>query len=384
MHSITQDASHLTLKNKTYDLTGKWLLPPIVDLCGRLREPGRGAHGTLASEGRAARKNGILHVMTPPDTDPVLQRGSLLEGLRQKAWDDGGIHLHICGALTEDLAGMRPANVFGLAQGKVVGLSNARAPFLSDDVMLRALEYAATFGLGVFFYPDEPSLSKNGLAHDGYVASFHGLTGIPWLAETVALAKQILIAEETGVRAHFSQLSCRTSLDLIRFAKDRGLPVTCDVAMHQLFLTDDDLIGYNTNAFVYPPLRSRTDQKALREGLKDGTIDAICSHHEPLSSSAKEAPFAEAKAGISAFDTFIPLAVRLVQEGVLTLDALVDKICHNPAKILKIDQDPSLQGAVLVDPKARYVLDKGRIHSKGKNTPFLGREMVGCVLETSF
>ena len=177
------------------DTQGKWLIPPIVDLCARLREPGHQSHGTLASEGRAARANGILHVVLPPDTDPILQNGSLLKGLREKALHDGGVHLHILGALTNDLGGEQPANLAGLKQGGAIAVTNAGRGFANDLVMLRCLEYAATFGLKVFFYPDEPSLSKGGVAHEGYIASFHGLQGIPWLAETIALSKQILMAE---------------------------------------------------------------------------------------------------------------------------------------------------------------------------------------------
>ncbi|OOR88261.1 aspartate carbamoyltransferase [Moraxella caviae] len=361
-----------------------WVIPPIVDLCARLREPGHQAHGTLASEGQAARKNGILHVVLPPDTNPVLENGSLLKGLREKAYQDGGIHLHILGALSAGLEGKQPANLAGLKQGGAIALSNANASFENDLALLRMLEYAKTFDLKVFFYPNEPSLSKGGVAHEGYIASFHGLQGIPWLAETIALAKQMLMVEETGVAAHFSQLTCRTSLDLIRFGKERGLPITCDVAMHQLHLTDDDIEGYNANAYVLPPLRSNTDQKALIKGLKDGTIDAICSHHEPLSGSSKQAPFAECSAGISNFDTFVSLGCKLVADGILTSEELVEKICLNPAKIAGIQNYAQIGGAVAIDPTLAWTVSKDAMHSQGKNTPFMGRTLTGKVLAVDF
>ena len=366
------------------DTADKWLIPPIVDLCARLREPGHQSHGTLASEGRAARQNGILHVVLPPDTDPVLENGSLLKGLREKAWADGGIHLHVLGALTQGLEGKQPANLAGLKQGNAIAVTNAGAGFENDLVLLRCLEYAATFGLKVFFYPDEPSLSKGGVAHEGYIASFHGLQGIPWLAETIALSKQILMAEETGISVHFSQITCRTSVELIRHAKQKGLPVTCDVAMHQLHLTDDDIEGYDANVYVLPPLRSNTDQKALIAGLKDGTIDAICSHHEPLSSSAKQAPFAESAPGISNFDTFVSLGVKLVADGVLTPEELVEKICLNPAKIAGIKDYQAIGGAVLIDPEATWTVTKDTMLSAGKNTPFMGETLVGKVERVFF
>lgn len=362
-----------------------WLLPPLVDLCARLREPGQQQYGTLQSEGNAARNNGFFHVVIPPDTNPILENGSLLKGLRERAWQDGGIHLHILGALTDGLNGEKPANLAGLKQGGCIAVTNAGQPFDNDVVMLRTLEYAATFGLKVFFYPNEPSLSNGGVAHDGYIASFHGLQGIPWIAETVALTKQLLMVEETGVAAHFSQLTTKSSVEIIRWAKNKGLPVTCDVAMHQLHLTDDNLEGFNSLAYVLPPLRSNTDQKALRKGLTDGTIDAICSHHEPLSNTAKQAPFAETKPGISNFDTFMALACKLVDDGVLTSAQLVEKICLTPAKIAGIeDFYTNTGGAVLVDPNIKWQANGESILSKGKNTPFINTELVGRVVETYF
>ena len=362
-----------------------WLLPPLVDLCARLREPGSQQHGTLKSEGRAARQNGFLHVVVPPDTSPVLENGSLLKGLRERALQDGGIYLHVLGALTAGLEGERPANVAGLQQGGCIAVTNAGRPFTNDMVMLRTLEYAATFDLKVFFYPNEPSLSAGGVAHEGYIASFHGLQGIPWIAETVALSKQLLMVEETGISAHFSQLSCKSSVELMRWAKDKGLPVTCDVAMHQLHLTDDSIEGFNALAYVLPPLRSNTDQQALRKGLADGTIDAICSHHEPLNLTAKKAPFAETTPGISNFDTFMALACQLVREGVLTPELLVEKICLNPAKIAGISTDyERIGGAVVVDPSFEWQVSVESMISQGKNTPFINQTLTGRVVETLF
>jgi len=362
-----------------------WLLPPLVDLCARLREPGQQQHGTLASEGHAARANGFLHVVIPPDTNPILENGSLLKGLRERALEDGGIYLHILGALTAGLEGERPSNIAGLKKGGCIAVSNARQPFVNDMALLRTLEYAATFGMKVFFYPDEPSLSSDGVVHEGYIASYHGLQGIPWIAETVALSTQLLMVEETGIAAHFSQLSCKSSVELMRWAKDKGLPVTCDVAMHQLYLTDDNLEGFNAMAYVLPPLRSNTDQQALRRGLKDGTIDAICSHHEPLNSTAKKAPFSESTPGISNFDTFMALACQLVSDEVLTLEQLVDKICLNPARIAGISiQYEDIGGAVVVDPNLEWQVTAETMQSSGKNTPFFNQQLQGCVVETFF
>ncbi|WP_066802218.1 dihydroorotase [Moraxella oblonga] len=354
---------------------GKWLLPPLVDLCVVIAN---NEHATIDSESKSAYQNGFLYVCTPPTTSQPLDNGSLIDDIRHKA-SKNGVHLSVIGALTAHLQGEKLANLASL-KPKTIAVSNGRAGFGNDDVLLRALEYANTFDVKVFFYPDEPSLSKNGVAHDGYVASFHGLAGIPWIAETVALAKQLLIVEETGVSAHFSCLSCKSSVELVRTAKKKGLPVTADVAMHQLHLTDDAIDGYNTLAFVYPPLRSQTDQRALIEGLQDGTIDAICSHHEPVSMTAKLAPFAESTAGISNFDTFASLAVKLVTDGILTHEQLIQKICINPAKIAGIEMIYHQKGgAILIDPTQQWTVNDKTLLSMGKNTPFINQTLVGRV-----
>ena len=373
--SPPQDRTRIT---EQIDGSGKWLMPALVDLCARLREPGEQQHGTLKSEGHAARAAGFLHVVIPPDTKPILENGALLQGLRRKAFDDGGIHLHIIGALTKGLAGQQPANLAGLKQGGCIAVSNARAGFADDDVLLRSLEYAGTLGLTVFFYPEEASLAKDGCVHDGFIASRQGLVGIPETAETVALAKQLLMVEATGVRAHFSQLSCGASVELIRIAKRRGLPVSADVAMHQLHLSDQWIDGFNVMAHVRPPLRTEKDRQQLRQGVAEGVIDAICSHHEPLSESAKLAPFPDTAAGISGFDTFMALAVKLVTDGVLTPLQLAERIVHAPSRIAGIEAYRHATGGwALIDPNQVWQVQADQMQSAGKNTPFYGQQLVG-------
>lgn len=360
------------------DGQGKWLMPALVDLCARLREPGQQQHGTLKTEGQAARAAGFLHVILPPDTKPVQDSGALLKGLREKAFNDGGIYLHIIGAQTKGLEGNQPANMASLKQGGCIAVSNVRAAFADDDVLLRTLEYAASLGLKVFFYPEEHSLAKDGYVHDGFTASRQGLTGIPAIAETVALAKQLLMVEATGVQAHFSLLSCGASVELIKAAKAKGLPVTADVAMHQLHLTDETIDGFNSLAHVRPPLRSEADRELLRQGVASGVIDAICSHHEPLSASAKLAPFAETEAGISNIDTFMALAAALVHQDLLTPLQLATRISHNPAQIAGIERQwRDIGGWVLVDPELEWVVSNDQFQSQGKNTPFLGAKVKG-------
>ncbi|PWB13088.1 aspartate carbamoyltransferase [Acinetobacter sp. AM] len=368
----------------TLDGQGKWLMPTMVDLCARLREPGQQQHGTLKSEGKAARENGILHVFTPPDSKPIVQdNGALIHGLVEKAMLDGGIYLQVIGAQTQGLKGQQPANMAALKKGGCTAVSNANASFANDDVVIRTLEYAAGLGLTVVFYAEEPQIAKDGCVHEGFIASRQGLPMIPVLAETVAIAKYLLMIEATGVNAHFSLLSCGASVELIKIAKEKGLPVTADVAMHQLHLTDRLIDGFNALAHVRPPLRSEKDQERLRQGVKDGVIDAICTHHEPLSSSAKMAPFAETEPGFTAFDTYVSLGVQLVKEGLFTPLEWVEKVTLAPAKVANMQERWEQEaGWVLVDPEREWTLTKESILSQGKNTPLINQTLTGKVLQT--
>ncbi|MHA3104122.1 dihydroorotase [Acinetobacter sp. ANC 3791] len=375
--------AELTEVDQVINGQGKWLMPSMVDLCARVREPGQQQHGTLKSEGKAARENGILHVITPPDSKPIVQdNGALIQGLVEKAWQDGKIHLHIIGAQTQGLNGKQPANMAGLKKGGCSAVTNANAAFQDDDVVIRTLEYAAGLGLTVVFYPEEHQLAKDGCVHEGFVASRQGLPMIPTIAETVAIAKYLLMIEVTGVHAHFSLLSSGASVELIAAAKAKGLPVTADVAMHQLHLTDALIDGFNSLAHVRPPLRAEQDKAQLREAVKSGVIDAICTHHEPLSSSAKMLPFAETEPGISAFDTYVALGTQLVREGLFTPLEWVEKVTVTPARVAKIlERWQAEAGWVLVDPELEWQVSKDSIVSQGKNTPLIGQTLQGKVIE---
>lgn len=368
---------------ETIDGQGKWLMPTMVDLCARLREPGQQQHGTLKSEGRAARENGILHVFTPPDSKPIVQdNGALIHGLVEKAQLDGGIYLEVIGAQTQGLKGQQPANMAGLKKGGCTAVSNANAPFADDDVVLRTLEYAAGLNMTVVFYAEEHQIAKDGCVHEGFIASRQGLPMIPAVAETIAIAKYLLMIEATGVKAHFGLLSCGASVDLIKIAKDKGLQVTCDVAMHQLHLTEQLIDGFNSLAHVRPPLRSENDKQLLRQGLKDGVIDAICTHHEPLSSSAKLAPFAETQPGMTAFDTYVPFGLQLIQEGLFEPLEWVTKVTLAAADVANMMQRWQAEsGWVMLDPELEWILSKDTILSQGKNTPLLGQTLKGKVLQ---
>lgn len=360
-----------------YDVTGCMVLPALIDLCASLRE-GEAQHGSIASETQAAAKAGFAHVVLPPNAKLIIDNPALVAQIKEKAQKADFVTVYPLGALTKGLAGQQPANMHALHQAGCLAVTNARQPMANDETLLRCLEYAASLNLTVFFYPEEPSLAT-GCAHDGFTASRLGLASIPRVAETIALAKQLLLVEETGVRAHFSQLSCKGSVELMRIAKEKGLPVTADVAMHQLHLTDAAIDGFNSLAHVNPPLRSEEDRLALCAGVQAGIIDAICSHHQPLNAAAKLAPFADTEAGISSIEMVVPLGLKLVRDGVLTEDVLWRALTSNPAKILGINAgDLSAQGGVVVvDVQKIWSVAPENLVSQGHNTPFLGMMVQG-------
>lgn len=357
------------------DGKGLWVTPAFVDLCARLREPGNRAHGGVASETRAARAGGFLDVVVPPDTQPVLDSGALITQLLERAQQAGQARVHAIGALTKGLEGKALSNMARLIKAGCAGVGNARAPLANADTTLRCLEYAASLGVTVFFSPEEPSLAR-GCAHDGFMAARLGLPAISPAAETIALATQLLLVEQAGVRAHFGQLSCAGSVELIRIAKDKGLPVTADVAMHHLHLTDAAIDGFNAMAHVRPPLRGEDDREALREGVRSGVIDAICSDHQPLDASAKLAPFPSTEPGMSTLETVLPLGLKLVRDGVFDEGMLLRALTQRPAGILGLDKS---SGWLLIDPAQEWLVSGESLFSTGKNTPWLGQVLQGRV-----
>jgi len=358
------------------DGNGLWLTPGFVDLCARLREPGPRVHGGAVSETRAARAGGFLHLVVPPDTQPVLDAGALVSQLRERAEEAGFATVYPVGALTRGLEGKALSNMNRLHHAGCVAVGNARAPFANVETALHCLEYAATLGLTVFFSPEEPSLAR-GCAHDGFTAARLGLPGIPDTAETIALATQLLLVEQTGVQAHFGQLSCKGSVELIRIAKEKGIPVTADVAMHHLHLTDAAIDGFNSFAHVRPPLRSDEDRAALRDGVKSGVIDAICSDHQPLDASAKLAPFPATEPGMSTLEIVLPLGLQLVREGVLTESRLIAALTQKPSDVLGLEKNT---GWLLIDPSVTWTVNDETLLSTGKNTPWFGQPMQGRVV----
>lgn len=359
--------------------------PGLVDLNVALREPGYSRKGSIASETRAAAAGGVTSLCCPPLTRPVLDTSAVAELILDRARDAGHCKVYPIGALSKGLEGEQLAELVALRDVGCVAFGNGLNSFSNTRTLCRALEYAATFDLTVVFHSQDRDLAAGGLAHEGPTASFLGLSGIPETAETVALARDLLLVEQSGVRAHFSQLTTARGAEMIAQAQARGLPVTADVALYQLILTDEALTGFSSLYHVQPPLRTRADRDALREAVKAGVIQAISSHHQPHERDAKQAPFGATEPGISSVELLLPLGLTLVEEGVLDLPTLLARLTSGPARALRLPAGELKAGGpadlVLFDPTASTLAGE-RWHSRGENSPFLGHCLPGNVRYT--
>ncbi len=368
------------------DATGQVVCPGLVDLQARLREPGEEHKADIASETRAAARAGITTLCCPPDTRPVIDTPAVVELIHRRAESSGLARVFTLGALTRGLAGKQLSEMQALRQAGCLGLSNALEPVADTLVMRRALEYAAGLGMTVFLFAEDPWLRGQGCAHEGAVSTRMGLPGIPEIAETIAVARDLALVEQTGVRAHFCQLSTRKAVRKLARARHDGLPVSASVAAHQLHLTDMDLGEYNVMAHVRPPLRSQRDRDGLREGLREGVIDAICSDHQPQDADAKLGPFSATEPGISALETLLPLTLRLVRDGVLSLSQAIARLTVEPARILGLEYGDLAVGrpadVCVFDPEALWTLRAEELVSRGKNTPFVDWDLEGRVSYT--
>lgn len=362
--------------DQTIEATGLTVTPGLVDLCARLREPGLEYKATINSETGAAATAGITTLCCPPDTDPVIDEPAVVELINHKSMNAAHSNVLMLGALTNGLKGKLLSEMQALQTAGCVGVSNSRHPVENTLVLKRAYAYAANCGLTVFVEPDDHWLSQGGCAHQGTIASRLGLKGIPVSAETVALARSLELVAETGVKAHFGRLSSASGVGMIRRAKAEGLDITADVSAHQLHLTELDISSFNSACHVLPPLRTQRDLEALQKGISDGTIDAICSDHQPHEPDAKEAPFAATQPGISSLETFLPLAMRLVEQKTIELDRVIRAITSAPASILGINTGTLAAGAIadicIFNREDNWQLDQSSLNSQGKNSPFIG------------
>jgi dihydroorotase len=370
---------------QSIDAQGLVAAPGLVDLSVALREPGYSRKGSIASETLAAAAGGVTSLCCPPLTKPILDTPAVAELVLDRAREAGHTKVFPIGALSKNLAGEQLAELVALRDAGCVAFGNGLDSFRSSRTLRRALEYAATFDLTVIFHSQDHDLAEGGLAHEGPTASFLGLPGIPETAETVALARDLLLVEQTGVRAHFSQLTSARGAELIANAQARGLPVTADVALYQLILTDEALTGFSSLYHVQPPLRTGGDREGLREAVKAGVIQAIASHHQPHERDAKLAPFGATEPGISSAQLLLPLALTLVQDGLLDLPSLLARLSAGPADALRLPAGRLSVGApadlLLFDPQASTLAGE-TWYSKGANCPFIGHCLPGAVRYT--
>ncbi len=368
------------------DASGQYVMPGIIDLQAHLREPGEEYKATIASETRAAVAGGITTLCLPPDTLPIIDTPAVIELIYRRNEAAACAEIVTLGALTKGLAGEEISEMYELKQAGCVGVTNARSPIANTLVMRRAMEYAANFDLTIFLKPEDHSLTRKGCAHEGIISTRLGLRSIPEAAETMAVARLLMLVEQTGVRAHFCQLSTAKSVQMIHRAQFDGLPVTADVSTHHLYLTDMDIGYFDANCHVIPPLRTQRDMDGLRAGLVSGTINAICSDHQPHEPDAKLAPFCESEPGMSTIDTLLPLALRLAEETELGLSEVVAQLTLNPAEILGLDTgrlDVGRRADIcVVDPTQRWTVSAETLNSRGKNSPFLDWEMQGRASHT--
>lgn len=367
--------------DQTLEGRGHWLMPGIIDLAARLREPGATVKATIASEAEAALAAGITTLVMPPDSKPVADTPAVVDRIHAKATQAGAARVRVLGALTVGLQGEALGELSALKAAGVLGVTNGLAPLANLLVARRALEYANGLGLTVHVVALDAALANGGCAHEGAMATKLGLAPIPVAAEVAAVRQWISLVEDTGATVHFGRLSSARGAELIESAQARGLPITADVAAHQLFLTDAALEGFNAMAHVMPPLRSTDDRDALRGALAKGVIGSICSDHQPHEADAKVNPFPLTEPGISALETLMPLALRLVEHGLLSPLQCAARLCTGPAAVLRLKAPRIAVGEAadltLIDPGLQWTLDPARMLSRGRNTPFAGQLFTG-------
>ena len=376
--------------SKVIDANGLIIAPGFVDLSARLREPGYEYKATLESEMQAAMQGGVTSLVCPPDTDPVLDEPGLVEMLKHRAKSLNQANVYPLGALTMGLKGAALTEMAELTDAGCIGFSQADCPILDTTVMLRAMQYAKTFEYTVWLRPQDPHLGRNGVAHSGPVASRLGLSGVPVMAETIALHTILELVRVTGARVHLCRMSTGAGLELVRAAKKEGLPITCDVGAHHIHLTENDIGFFDSNARFTPPLRSQRDRDAICRGLLDGTIDAICSDHTPVDDDEKLLPFGEASPGATGLELLLSLTLKWAEDCAdqdkQPLAQAIAKITADAARIIGLPSGQLSVGSVadicLFDPAVRWTVAAKALASQGKHTPFLGYELTGQVKTT--
>lgn len=357
--------SEISAATQIVDAAGCWILPSITDLHAYLSPPKQlFPIKAIEQELSAAFQRGIAQVVVPPNVPlPTITSDT---------------EVYKIGPLSHEQDGETLSDLNALAESGCIGFSMGRRPVKDLNTLRNFYRYAASFNFKIVIEPFEISLSEGGFIHEGQISDRTGLKGIPALAETISIAQHLLLIEDTGVKAHFSGITCARSVELIADAKKNGLPISADTIMSHLHLTEMDCADFNPHCHVYPPLRSETDKLALIKGLEEGTIDAIASFHVPLTSEHKSAPFSESTPGISGFDTLLSLGIHLVNRNVLSLETMIHALTVGPQQAFNL---PASNRVIVVDPNAEWVVRGEAFLSKGHNSPFKGLSLPGCVVK---
>ncbi len=368
------------------DASGRWVLPGLIDLHVHLREPGDEGEETILSGSRAAVAGGFTAVVAMPNTRPVNDNALVTRYVQERAREVGLCEVFVAGAISKGLKGEEMAEIGELAAAGCKCLTDDGRPVMNAGLLRRAFLYSRAFDLPLMLHEEDLSLSAGGTMTEGPRATRLGLMPIPASAEVSMIARDLVIAEETQARVHLAHLSCEASVRLLREAKRRGVNVTAEATPHHFTLTDSAVEGYNTHAKMSPPLRHPEDVRAIREALADGTFDAIATDHAPHGALDKEVEFEKAPNGVIGLETALGLTLELVHQGVLSKERAVELLTSGPARAFNLPGGHLGPGApanvVVVDPSAKWTVNAADFHSKSRNTPFQGRNLVGRVAQT--
>ncbi|MDP8253180.1 MAG: dihydroorotase [Candidatus Kaelpia aquatica] len=375
------------IKEKTdsaIDAKGCYVLPGLIDIHTHLREPGREDEESIESGSYAALKGGFTTLCCMPNTEPAIDSSGLVRFIRERSRDVGLVDIYPIGAITKGRAGLELSEMIKMKEAGAVGFSDDGSWVSNPLLMRRAMEYSIVSGLPLIIHAEDERLSSGGMMNEGLLSLKMGLKGIPRESEIVAIARDIELTRLTGARVHFTHISCRESVELIKRAKKDKLMVTADVTPHHLTLTEEAVGGYNTASKVNPPLRIEKDRKALINGLKNNTIDAIATDHAPHSSEEKDCNFSEASFGTIGLETALSLGLKLVDEGNIDIFSLIEKFTSNPANIVCFKDRGNilknyLADIIIVDPDLKWKFSSEEVGSRSRNTPFLNMELKGRV-----
>ncbi|RAK10533.1 dihydroorotase [Halanaerobium saccharolyticum] len=372
------------IKNQDYeviDAEGKIIIPALIDIHTHLREPGFEEKETVKTGCEAAAAGGFSAVAAMPNTKPIADNPAVVEHLKLKS-EKAAVRVYPIGSITQDSKGEVLSEIGTLAKTGVKALSDDGNPVMNSEIMRRAMEYASAFDLPIIDHCEDKNLSQDGVMHEGYYSTIFGLKGIPAAAEEIMVARDIVLAEMTGIHLHIAHLSTEGSLNLVKEAKSRGVNVTFEVTPHHLLLTDKEVGDYNPDTKVHPPLRSERDKNILVEALKAGEIDVLTTDHAPHTFEDKLGEFDYAAFGISGLETVLSLLYHnFIKTKIIDWDDLLRMYYYNPGKILNIESEGLKQGAradlLIFDPEREWTVDKNKFKSKGKNTPFAGQKLSG-------